>query len=475
MNPAALKARVGRLRRDIEGLRDEARNGLGLARRAIGLERRPPLRPLFEPEAVDFAPFQPAREAGAARLPATVVTPIGQACMHTFFDVRPLSPSGRYLAVTRLPFEHRAPAPGDIAEVCVVDLEARTLTPVHRTGGWALQLGANLQWHPTSDRFLYTNDLVNGRGVGVRIDLEAGEARTYAAPFYAIDPGGEAMFGPALDLLNRTQAGYGVPEPFLGRRPLCPGASANEGLWRTDLETGRVELFLSVAEIVAAQPDKDLLRRGRNALFHTKISPDGRRLFQVLRSNDLPDRPGVWRARIVAFDADGGNLRLALPMEAWDRGGHHPSWLPDGERILMNLVPEGDSGLRFVRFRHDGTGMETVGTERGSGHPSLRPSGRWLLTDAYLNEGFGSAGGGAPLRLIDLEDGEEHVLAEIDCGPPGLGSRRCDPHPVWSRDGRRIVANAMVGGRRAVVLFDAAALPGPTPVPAGRVGVPAHA
>ncbi|MCB1884406.1 MAG: PD40 domain-containing protein [Geminicoccaceae bacterium] len=475
MNPAALKARARRLRRDIEGLREEARTGLGLVRRSAGLERRAPLGRLFEPEPVDFTPYRPPHPIEGFFLPATVVTPVGQACMHTFFDVCPLSPSGRYLAVTRLPFEHRAPLPGDVAEVCVVDLEAQTLTPVHRTGGWALQLGANLQWHPTSDRFLYANDLVNGRGVGVGIDLEAREARTYAAPFYAIDPGGKAMFGPALDLVNRTQAGYGVPEPFLDRRQLGPGASANEGLWRTDLETGRVDLFLSVAEIVAAQPDRDLLRRGRNALFHTKIGPDGRRLFQVLRSNDLPDRPGVWRARIVTFDADGNDLRLALPMEAWDRGGHHPSWLPDGDRILMNLVPEGESSLRFVRFRHDGTGLETVGAERGSGHPSLRPSGRWLLTDAYLNEGFGSPGGTAPLRLIDLEHGEARTLAEVDCGPPGLGSRRCDPHPVWSPDGRRIVANAMVEGRRAVLLFDAASLPGPTPVSAKRAGVPVDA
>jgi len=471
-----LKGRIVAARRRVKETDETLRVAFGVLRRRLGLEPRLGDTPLFEPRPVAFRPYRPIE----GWVPMTAVTPADGAYMHSFFDIPPLSPSGRLLAVTRLPFGHRAPYPGDLAEICVIDLEARTIRVVHRTEGWGLQLGANLQWHPTSDRFLYANDrAADGSGVAVAIDLEAGAVRHLRGPLYALDPSGRYMLGPALDLINRAQPGYGVPEPLFGRRRVGRGASREEGLWRTDLETGRRELFLSIADIVRALPDRRRLEAGVNILFHTKINREGSRVFQVLRSHDLPDRPGVPRSQIVTFKADGGGIRSALPIEAWDRGGHHPSWLADGEHILMNLVPEGETAMRFVRFRHDGRGLETIGPWRGSGHPSLDSAGRFIVTDAYLNEGFGRPDGEAPLRLLDLAGGEEHHLTPVNLGPPNLRARRLDPHPAWTRDEAGIVFNAVIDGRRQVVIADLAELrakPAPTatdptasplPVPAG--------
>ena len=183
--------------------------------------------------------------------------------------------------------------------------------------------------------------------------------------------------------------------------------------------------------------------------------PDGNRIFQVLRSLDLPDRPRAVRSSIVSFDPGGGDIRLALPHRAWDRGGHHPSWLPCGRRILMNLVPDGGRELRFVSFGWDGGDLrELPGGHRGSGHPSIEPGGRLLVTDAYLNEGFVAPAGLAPLRGVALAGGREIGLGALDCGPPNLRARRIDPHPAWSRDGRRVVVNGCIGGRRQVLLAE---------------------
>lgn len=51
------------------------------------------------------------------------VTPGSGGSFHRFFDTSPLSPSGRYLGLTRLPFEDRLPPPGHVAEVLLVDLD----------------------------------------------------------------------------------------------------------------------------------------------------------------------------------------------------------------------------------------------------------------------------------------------------------------------------------------------------------------
>jgi hypothetical protein len=440
------------LRRHARACEEPLRTTAGLVLHRLGLEARAEPLPLHRELPLAFRAYRPEDSA----VPIACVTPPSGDFMHSFFDVCPISPSGRHLAVTRLPFVWRYPAPGDLAEVCVVDLERRSLRAVHRTDGWALQLGAHLHWHPLHDRFLFCNERGGGAGAAVRIDLETGELRRFAAPIYAMAPDGRYALSPALDLINASQQGYGVPEtPWRRRRLAAAGPSAEEGLLRLDLETGRVETLLSIAELARPLLAPAERRRAESYLFHVKIAPDGGRVFQVLRSRGLPDRPGTWRSGIVTFAPDGGDIRPALTHRDWDRGGHHPSWLPDGRRILMNLAPEDGAELRFVSFAWDGSDRcQLPGGRRGSGHPSVERSGRLLVTDTYLNEGFAAPDGLAPLRGLSLRDGSETLLAALDCGPPDLRARRIDPHPAWSRDGRRLVVNACIGGRRQVLLAE---------------------
>ena len=70
-----------------------------------------PLSDAF-PRYTDFNPLVPVR----------CVTPKLTGCFHRFFNTSPISPSGRYLAVTRLLHEDRLAAPDETAEVVLVDL-----------------------------------------------------------------------------------------------------------------------------------------------------------------------------------------------------------------------------------------------------------------------------------------------------------------------------------------------------------------
>src|SRR5688572_19019327 len=64
--------------------------------------------------------FVPAAE-GSCHVPVTRITPQDGFYVFTYYDVFPWSPSQRYLAATRLPYQDRWPRPGDPAEVCVID------------------------------------------------------------------------------------------------------------------------------------------------------------------------------------------------------------------------------------------------------------------------------------------------------------------------------------------------------------------
>ena len=406
----------------------------------------------------------PAYTDFAPRVPVHCVTPGGTGYIHRYYDSSPFSPSGRYVAVTRLPFEDRLPKPGDVAEIAIVDLETGELRTVAETRGWDVQLGAQLQWG-ADDRTLLYNDLETRDWMpyGVRLDPQTGEHRRLAGTVYSVSPDGRWTASPCLRRMAVTQRGYGVVVPR-DQIPENRGAPDDDGIWITDLESGDSRLLVSLARIVdeATPPLEAARRRGDFFGFHVKWNPQGTRLMLALRW--LPRSWLPWKRKrrygakhVITMDADGGDIRVAVSAERWARGGHHPNWCPDGERVLMNLNTQGD-GLRFARLPRDGTSCETLAPNvRGSGHPTLHPDGRHLLTDAYVDEPLAFSDGTAPIRLVDIVDGVETTLARIRIQPlaeKATGALRVDPHPAWDRTCTRIAFNACPDGRRRVFVAD---------------------
>lgn len=392
------------------------------------------------------------------RVPVHCLTPDRDGCFHRFFDTSPLSPSGRYLAVTRLLHEDRLPQPGDVAEVILVDLERGTSEVIAETHGFDTQLGAQAQWGP-GDLLLFNDlDLASWEPFGWAVDVVSGERRRLDGTIYMVSPDGTTAASPCLKRTMMTQAGYGVIVPE-AQIPPNRGASVDDGIYVTDLRDGTSRLLVSFADIVAAAGDRlDDPDAGDFYAAHVKYNPQGTRLMLVARY--LPHDGGKMRPAVVTMDADGSHARVAIPSEVWLRRGNHPEWCPDGERVLMNLNLTGD-GLRFVVADCDGGHLHALHPDiPGSGHPTLHPNGRHLLTDTYVKESPWDDGT-VPLRWIDLVDGTDTAVVRIGSlsefiGP--MNELRIDPHPAWDYPRRRVVFNGCDGGTRRVYLADFSAL-----------------
>ena len=381
----------------------------------------------------------------------TIVTPSDGHYMTTFFDVPALSPSGRLLAVTKVPFINRIPIPGDSAEVCVIDLLKKKCKTVFITQGWGSQLGANVQWG-VDDNTIYCNVVHNGRATGVRVSVDSCRDIILDGPIYGLTPDRKYSYSGDLQHINGIIPGYGVPDPILGKRRQTDLMSAHNGIWRTDLISAKSELFISIQDLVKNLPDQESVRGGIYNIFNVKVSPDGSRLFAVVFSRKIPYRAG-WAVQLVTLKADGTDIRLAMPDSRWRVGGHHPNWMPDSEHILMNLRSPGER-MAFVRFKFDGTDLQRIAPGHvGSGHPSVSPDGRVLLSDAYISEGFSDSKGYVPIRAIDLTSNEESEICRVFTKRLE-GPRRVDPHPVWSKCGHKVVFNAVVNDCRQVMLAE---------------------
>jgi hypothetical protein len=407
-------------------------------------------RPLLgEAKKKSFA-FKTYRK-GKTLCPITQVTPGDGFYIHTFFDRSPLSPSGRYLVCLKMPFQDRAPGPSDTAEICLVDMREQTIESVYTTSGWDAQTAAHQQWGRTG-RYLYFNDKRDHHAVTVRFDVQTRKAEKFDGPLYQISPDESYALSADLTIIGDTQPGYGIiVDPKYRKVPV--GASDKEGLWRTDLRTGKKSLLLSMAQVYEALPDKKDFEGRTFYGFHVKFNRDGSRIQLVIRTLK-PNTPQ--KRMVVTFRPDASDFHVALPYTIWAPGGHHPDWHPDGENITMNIVR--DRVMRFCEFRYDGADFQVLRKDLvGGGHPSIHRDGRWLVSDAYTNEPCVLPNGEVPIRWIDLRSSYESRLCSMwTLGKGGVG--RCDPHPAWSFDYTRVSFNGAPEGKKQVFVADVSRL-----------------
>ena len=377
-------------------------------------------------------------------------TPDGGHYMTTFFDVSPISPDGKKLCLTKLPFINRIPVPGDLAEICIVNLEDDTIKCVYKTSGWGAQLGANVQW--LDDDHVICNTVVHGKGVGVVINVNDTKFRLLCGPVYGITPCKKYSYSGDLSYINALLPGYGIPDPLFGRKRKNKNSLIRDGIWRTDITTGECELFLSMDELLQTLESSSPFRQGVSYIFNTKISDCGRKLFTVVFAKKIPYRIGR-AVQLFVVDIETKKVNVAMPDELWQKGGHHPNWVRGSLDVVMNLRYESNM-MRFVRFDSNGKNLHVLlENKKGGGHPSISPNGEYLLTDAYVSEGYTSADGTVPIRIIDINDNEEYELCRVYTNKLE-GPRRVDPHPVWTEDGRKIILNAMVDGYRQVLIAE---------------------
>ncbi len=391
--------------------------------------------------------------------PVTRVTPADGNFAQTYFDVSPFSPSGRYLVVSKLPFNDHIPALGDEAEVCVIDLKEQTIETVYATKTWGFQTGTNAQWG-RSDQYIHTNDLIDGKAVMIEIDLMTGETTAFSRSMYNVSSDGRYAIGFPLELLNVTQQGYGLPtQKGKNHASLPVGAAQDQGIWRTDLETRECKLLYSIADVVSKVHEPMPRAEGTFYFWHSKYNKQSTRIMQVLRCIFPGFDGGADRnAMVFTLNADGSDVKFTHHDPIWGyKIGGHPNWHPDGEHLIRNMKPDGDI-TRVCQFKYDGSDFKVLSeTFKGIGHPSIEPGGRYVMTDRRVNKDDGTAE--MELLLLDVETDDVLKICTVptvNTSKMVVASKalRVDGHPCWSRDYKRASLQGTYQGVRQLYLVD---------------------
>lgn len=353
-----------------------------------------------------------------------------------YYDMRPWDPTGRYHLVLEVDFMDRPPAPEDEAVVGAVDLaDGNRLIRLSRTRAWNFQQGSMLNWLGGAGRTALFNDRREGRFVCVAHEMGSGAERIVGPAIGALSD--DCRWAATLNFarIAVTRPGYGYEGIHDPRN--CENIPADDGLGLLDVDTGQHRIIVSFADLACKQPEELAYGRTRAWFNHVYFNPSGTRLAFLCRWV----RQGAkgWLTQMWTVGLDGSELVRCLdgPLIS------HFDW-KDDETILawagvdgvkaMYEVHQGRSGPPAAKF------TDAVGCD---GHISYSHDRRWVVSDTYPD-----AEGKRELFLAACQAGERASLGWYYSPMPERHEIRCDLHPAWSDDDRRIAFDGVHEGTR---------------------------
>ena len=366
-----------------------------------------------------------------------------------YYDKLEFDPTCRYVLGMEVDFEHRSPTADDVIKVGMVDLEDNDKwIELGQSRAWCWQQGCMLQWRPGSKSEILWNDRQGDRFVCHVLDVFTGDKRTIPHPVYTVSPDGRWAVSPDFRRVNDMRPGYGytgLPDP--NRDVLAP---ADSGIFRVDLDSGRQELVISLAEVAKIPFPGVELSKAKSYFNHLLCGPDGTR-FEFLHRWGFPKWQGA--TRMLTAAKDGSDVRIVDP------SGHtsHFIWR-DPDHILAWSKPE-SHGAAFYLFE-DKTGgkVEIVGqgVMTQNGHCSYLPGNEWILNDTYPDRQRNQNP-----YLYRVADGKRFWLGHFHSPPQYRGEWRVDTHPRFSPDGRGVVIDSPHTGQgRQLHLIDVSGIVG---------------
>ncbi|MBY0522325.1 MAG: twin-arginine translocation signal domain-containing protein [Gemmataceae bacterium] len=365
-----------------------------------------------------------------------------------YYDKLEFDPASRHVLGMEVDFEHRSPTADNVIKVGMVDLEDKDRwIELGESRAWNWQQGCMLQWLPGSKTEVLWNDRQDDRFVCHILDVKSRKKRTLPVPVYAVSPDGRTGITPDFRRLNDVRPGYGyagIADP--AKAKLAPDDS---GIWKIDLASGKQTLLFSIADVMKF-PNAERDWKGAKHWFnHLLWAPDGSRFVFLHRWRGEKDGMG-FSTRMITAGADGKDLHVLDPFGKTS----HFIWRDAQHILAWALHPS--HGDRFYLYKDRTDRVEVVGKDvmTVNGHCTYLPGNQWILNDTYPDK--------ERLQhpyLFDTKSGKRHPLGHFRSPPEYTGEWRCDTHPRFSPDGKKVVIDSPHGGNgRQLYLIDVSAI-----------------
>ena len=349
-----------------------------------------------------------------------------------YYDKSPWDITNRYMLCLRAKNTTKSVAPKEPADIVLIDTQNNnSIKKIATTHSWNVQQGCMAGWlGPNFKDKIFYNDFRNGKHRGIILDINTGEETIYDMPFYTVSNDGKIALTLDFTRLHRLRPGYGysnLEDKTKGEK--VPDAPC---IWRIDLESKKITPILKYEDLYSFEHRKEM-EQAEHKVNHLMLSPNGKRFMVIHRWL----KGGKKFSRLITCDIDGENLYNLSD----ENMVSHCYWKNDKE-ILSFCRKNNTDGYYLMKDK-------TQEYERkwdflsADGHPSYSPDGKHVVTDTYPNRNRIST-------ITVLSDKSSTVIAKVRSPFKYDNDVRCDLHPRWNRDGKKIAFDTSHTGKRGL-------------------------
>ena len=360
-----------------------------------------------------------------------------------YYDKLQFDPACRYALGMEVDFEHRSPKPDDVIKIGMVDLEDNDRwIELGESRAWCWQQGCMLQWRPRSKTEILWNDRQADRFVCHILDVQTSQKRTLPNPLYTLSPDGRMAVAPDFRRVNDMRPGYGyagLPDPYTNE-----SAPKDSGIFRLDLETGKQQLIISIADIAKLGKIPGEPKDAKHYFNHLLFNTDGSRFIFLHRWRAKEQRG--FGTRMLTAKPDGSDVHIV------DDYGRTSHFIWRDSRHMLAWAWHPSHGSAFYLYEDGTDKVRAVGKEimTQNGHCSYLPGNKWILNDTYPDKQRKQH-----VYLYHVATGKKVPLGHFHSPPEYRGEWRCDTHPRFSPDGRSVVIDSPHGDNgRQMYLID---------------------
>jgi hypothetical protein len=354
-----------------------------------------------------------------------------------FHDIDPWSSDGNRFLALKVDSMEEIPSETSYAEIVLVDTDSGAVSVLDKTICWNFPQGGRQSWVQENgqDNIIF-NVLKKDKFVAKLINQNGELIRYCDKPSYCISPCQTFSYGLNYERMYRL-GGYGYP----GVMDQTAGNHKpdTDGIWKTDLSTGKSKLIIALSDIANLKGNSPALLETDHYVTHILPSPDGSKIC-FLNRYWLPD--GGIQTRLIICNNDGSNA------EVWDEGFlSHFDWVDNDSIIIWGkpaskaqalrsssalqnipfvpvllqlikpvvrkllgkkIIPQGFYKLVSADNKFSNNKFsEKLPVE--DGHPSFCPANRnLLLTDTYPNKDWVRQ-----LMVLDCKEDKLHIFGEL--------------------------------------------------------------
>ena len=362
-----------------------------------------------------------------------------------YYDKSPWDATGRYMLCMRAKDTWSEPDPIGVAEILLFDSsDGYAFRVIATTHTWNVQQGCMAQWLGPDyrSRIIY-NDLRAGKYCSVILEVNTGCEIVLPTPVYTVSNDGETALSLDFSRLHSLRLGYGysaLPEKTKGEA--LPDETC---IWKIDIESGEVKPMLKYTDFAKFQSRPEMLETGSvHKVNHLMLSPNGKR-FMVLYRWFVGQRKYT---RLITCNVDGTDMYVLSD----DDMVSHCYWKNDEEILAFERKKDGGTGYYLMKDRTQ-EWKHIWPQLSNDGHPSYCPTDNSLVVfDTYPSRSRIQEVKLA--RDTDIEGKNIKVIAKVFAPFKYDNDTRCDLHPRWSRDGKKVCFDSVFEGHRGLYVVN---------------------